>query len=125
MISATSICRSAAKGKFLPTGAGRRSERCYAEAVAQAWREDFGETHRAIKTVMRWPGVSERTVKNWFSGASGSRGEHLVSLVRHSTAVLEAFLVLAEREQAVGTRTLMEARDMLASALKSVEDLLN
>lgn len=112
------------KGKFLPKGPRGGSERSYAKAVAQALREDLGDTHQAIKTVMRWTGVSERTVKNWFSGASGPRGEHLVALVRHSTVVLEALLVLAGREQAIGTRTLMEARDMLASALKSFDDLL-
>ena len=113
------------KGKFLPKGPGGGSERSYAKAVAQALREDLGETHQAIKTVMRWTGVSERTVKNWFSGASGPRGEHLMALVRHSDAVLETFLVLAGREQAIGTKTLVEVRGMLATALKSVDNLLH
>lgn len=113
------------KGKFLPKGSGGGLERSYAKAVAQALREDLGETHQAIKTVMRWTGVSERTVKNWFSGASGPRGEHLMTLVRHSDAVLEAFLVLAGREQTVGTKRLIEARDVLASALKSFDELLD
>ena len=42
-------------------------------------------------------GASERTVKYWFQGKRGPSGEHLVSLARHSEAVLIVLLALADR----------------------------
>ena len=59
-----------------------------------ALREEPGDTHRAIKRAMRWTGASERTVKYWFAGERGPRGDHLIALVRNSDAAL---LVLAGR----------------------------
>ena len=38
------------------------------------------ETHQAIKTVMKWTGAKERTVKNWFAGSNGTNGHHLAAL---------------------------------------------
>jgi hypothetical protein len=69
----------------------------YRAAMAVALHEELGETHRAIKMAMRWTGASERTVKYWFAGERGPSGEHLVSLVRHSDAVLFMLLALADR----------------------------
>lgn len=40
----------------------------YRAAIAAALREELGQTHRAIKTAMRWTGASERTVKYWIAG---------------------------------------------------------
>jgi hypothetical protein len=36
-------------------------------------------------------------VKYWFAGERGPSGEHLVSLARHSDAVLIALLALSDR----------------------------
>ena len=69
----------------------------YRTAVALALHEELGETHRAIKMARRWTGASERTVKYWFSGERGPRGEHLIALMRHSDAVLYVVLALAGR----------------------------
>lgn len=69
----------------------------YRRAIAMALHAELGATHRAIKSVMRWTGASERTVKYWFQGERGPSGEHLVSLVRHSEAVVIVLLVLADR----------------------------
>ena len=69
------------KGKIFPNRDGRsHSEVHYATAIAAALREDLGSTHQATKTVMRWTGASERTVKNWLAAKSGPSGEHLVAL---------------------------------------------
>src|SRR5438552_14434057 len=65
--------------------------------IAQALRAELGSNHQTIKTVMRWTGASERTVKHWFSGTHGPRGEYLVSLTRHSDEVLRVFLLMADR----------------------------
>lgn len=69
----------------------------YRTAIAMALHEELDDTHRAIKTPMRWTGASERTVKYWFSGERGPSGDHLIALARHSDAVLYVVLVLADR----------------------------
>ncbi|ARC89448.1 hypothetical protein [Rhodovulum sp. MB263] len=69
----------------------------YRAAMAMALQAELGSTHRAIKSAMRWTGASERTVKYWFAGERGPSGEHLVSLARHSDAVLTALLALSDR----------------------------
>jgi hypothetical protein len=69
----------------------------YRSAIAMALHAELGSTHRAIKSAMRWTGASERTVKYWFQGERGPSGEHLVSLARHSEAVLIVLLALADR----------------------------
>ena len=112
------------KGKVFPNRDGRsHPEIDYATAIAAALRDDLGGTHRATKTVMRWTGASERTVKNWFAASSGPRGEHLVALIRHSDAVFEALLLLAGRDQAVAAKKLIDARDALAKMLEIIADL--
>lgn len=112
------------KGKILPKGDDRPdSELSYPAAIAAALREDLGNTHRAIKSAMRWTGANERTIKNWFAGTSGPSGEHLVALMRHSDAVLEAVLHLAGREQAVAAKKLVDARDTLVEMLELITDL--
>jgi len=69
----------------------------YRRAIAMALRAELGGTHRAIKSVMRWTDASERTVKYWFAGERGPSGEHLISLARHSDAVMLVVLALADR----------------------------
>jgi len=95
----------------------------YASSVASALREELGDTHRAIKTVMSWTGASERTVKNWFAGTSGPSGEHLVAVVRHSDAVFTVFMILSGREQVVAAKKLVDARDALIAMLEIIIDL--
>lgn len=69
----------------------------YRTAMAMALHAELGSTHRAIKSAMRWTGASERAVKYWFAGERGPSGEHLVSLARHSDAVLIVLLKMADR----------------------------
>jgi hypothetical protein len=69
----------------------------YRKAIADTLRRELGPTHQAIKTVMRWTGVSERTAKYWLSGERGPSGEHLIRLAQHSDAVLITMLIMAER----------------------------
>lgn len=62
------------KGKDLH----RRSTRVtrngeFGQALAAALKSELGSTHQAVKTVMRWTGASERTVKHWFAGARSKR----------------------------------------------------
>jgi hypothetical protein len=114
------------KGKGFPKRDGKGGGGLsYAEAIAIALRHELGGTHQAVKTVMRWTGAGERTAKNWLAGARGPTGEHLLSLVRHSHAVLESFLRLAGRESAWATLSLHEARTGLIEMLKNFDELLD
>jgi hypothetical protein len=97
----------------------------YAVAVAAALRRDLGDSRQAIKSARRWTGASERAVKYWFNGSRGPSGEHLISLARHSDAVLEAFLDRAGRQDLLGKRRLVEARDRLRELLLVIQEVLN
>ena len=109
------------RGNFFPIdGTGR-----YRTAVAVALRAEVGESHQAVKTVMRWTGANERTVKNWLSGRSGPRGEHLIGLLHHSDKLLETILQLAGREQLSATESLFEARELMAEMLKRFDAWLD
>jgi len=109
-------------GRFLP-GGGMPPERRYAAAIAVALSAELGDTHRAVKTVMRWTGASERTVKNWFAGTTGPNGEHLIEVVRHSDAAFDTIMLLAGRKEVVAARKLADARETLVAMLELVVDL--
>src|SRR3954451_2477717 len=89
----------------------------YAGAIAGALRGELGETHQAIKSVMRWTGAGERSAKNWLGGTCGPSGEHLLSLIRHSDAVLLAVLQFCGREVLTPQVSLSQLRSALAKTL--------
>ena len=74
---------------------------------------------------MRWTGANERTVKNWFAGRRGPRGEHLLALIRHSNGALETVLRLAGREELIVARMLLDAREALAEMLARIDSWMN
>jgi hypothetical protein len=109
-------------GKVLPGSSGKGNFGLdYAGVIATALRSELGDTHRAIKIVMRWTGASERTVKNWLTGTSGPAGEHLVSLARYSNSVLEVFLQLAGRDTAILGLKLNDVRDKVAELQRCLD----
>lgn len=78
------------KGRMLhPWNGLAKSAKDYAELIADALRREHDETHRTVKTIMRWTGASERSVKNWVSGVSGPSGYFLMRLCIKSPAVRE------------------------------------
>lgn len=89
--------------KMLPTTSKKLHETkdeisaTYPLVIAMALKTEVGETRRAIKTLTRWTGASERTVQNWLAGVRGPSGPHLVALARHSDAVHSAYLSLTDR----------------------------
>jgi hypothetical protein len=110
------------KGRIFPHRVDRRRhDRDYATAISTALRQELGDTHQATKTVMRWTGASDRTIKNWLAGTSGPHGEHLISLVHHSDAVFEVLLRTAGRESLLPIIRLANSR----SALTEIRDLLS
>ncbi len=92
--------------------------------IAETLRETFGKSGRSIKTVMAYTGAGERAVKNWFEGKNGPNGENLVKLVRHSDEILEALLIMAEREDILAGKLLVDARDELVEMLEIIDELL-
>ena len=110
------------KGKVFPMANGREHDGLdYVAAIAAALKADVGDTHQAIKTVVRWTGAEERTIKNWFAGTNGPSGAHLVSMCRHSDVVLDACLRLAGRERIVADRKVIETREKLKELLRLFE----
>lgn len=76
------------KGRMLhPWNGLARSAKDYAELIADALRQEHGNTHRTVKTIMHWTGASERSVKNWLSGEFGPSGYFLMRLCVKSPAV--------------------------------------
>ncbi len=112
-------------GKTFPDDDERKVDRLkYQTAIAAALKRELGESHRAIKFVMRWTGVSERTAKNWLAGSHGPAGEHLVELMRNSNEVLAAVLVLAGRGELKIGAGLHETRETLLQVLNVLDGLL-
>ncbi len=99
----------------------------YALVIAGALRDEVGNSHHAIKTVIRWTGASERTVKNWFAGTSGPSGQHLVALMRNSDDVFDALLVLSGREKTASpaVKKLIELGNKLREALQIAESMFD
>lgn len=109
------------KGNFFPGGSDRRNGSTnYASMIATALRTELGDSHRAAKTVMRWTGASERTIKHWLAGHHGPRGEHLVVLMRESEAVFEAVMTAAGRRDTVVAARMLAARGAMVDAMSLV-----
>lgn len=90
------------KGKVFPSGEnGLDLEAILRSQIASALSEELGGSNRAAKTVMKWTGVSERTAKNWTAGTHSPSCANLIELMRHSDAVLDVVLCLANRRNAL------------------------
>ena len=89
--------------------------------IGEALRAELGGTHRAIKTVMRWTGASERSVKHWFAGTHVPSGQHLVAVARHSDVVFARFLVAANRDNHLVGVELSAVKLKLHELLRTLE----
>ncbi|MGY3578925.1 hypothetical protein [Bradyrhizobium sp. USDA 4504] len=110
-------------GKKFPGASGGLSA-TYALGIAEILRRELGNTHRAHKTLMRWTGANERTVKNWIAGLNGPSGEHLLHLIRNSDAVFERVLQLSERKPVPLDRRLSEVRSALHGTIELLSEIL-
>lgn len=109
-------------GKTFPSSNGGSDRGLnYPAVVADALRSELGTSHQAVKTIMRWTGAEERTVKNWLAGTNGPSGPHLITLFRHSDAVLGRCLLLAGRERALANAHLPLVRTKLRELLEILE----
>lgn len=95
----------------------------YAVAIAKALRKQLGVTHQATKTIMRWTGASERSAKNWLSGAMGPSGAYLIILMTQSEEVLTTALTLAGRHYPLLSAHLSAVRDRMDDLVHLIDDL--
>ena len=110
---------------FTKTGNSFLAQKQYAAEIARALHMELGETHQATKTLMRWTNADERTVKNWMAGSNGPRGEHLITLVKHSDFALTAFLAMAERPHALTASELPQLKQRLQSAINGIDTCMS
>lgn len=81
------------KGSKLPVWPGFLGDReILAATIAGLLKKEQGESHRAIKQLMRQTGASERTVKHWLSGQHAPDAMFFLRLVV-SSPVLRAFVL--------------------------------
>jgi hypothetical protein len=60
--------------------------------------------------------ISERTVKNWYSGRNGPRGDHLIDLMRKNENILMMVLTLSGRPSTGSLDELVSACSYLDQA---------
>ena len=94
-----------------------------AGAIAAALNRELGGSARAVKTIARWTGSSERAAKYWLAGARCPNGRQLILLARHSDAVLETFLHLADRDLFAIAMELNTAKSALSRAVNLIDEL--
>jgi hypothetical protein len=81
------------KGRRLPRWTGVLGGReTYAGTIAELLRKEHGDSHRAIKQLMRQTDASERTVKHWLSAQHGPDTVYFLRLVV-SSPVIRAFVL--------------------------------
>jgi hypothetical protein len=107
-------------GKELPMAAGTASL-TYAPAIAEALAVELKGSHRAIKTVSKWTGASERTAKNWLSGRRCPSGQHLIALLGRSDALMERVLMLSGRGAVIELRRLEALREAMVQVIAAIE----
>lgn len=108
-------------GKKLPTHGRDHLAINYSAAIALALSAELRNSSRSIKTVMKWSGASERTVKGWLSGANGPRGEHLIALLRRSDRVFTCVLELAGRRPILEEQQLLALKQAFTAAVSTID----
>ncbi len=111
-------------GRKFPLDPSADTEAAFASVIADALRRDFGAVPTRVKHIARLTGANPRTVKNWIQGQNGPSGAGLVVLMRHSDAVTEAVLALADRQpQTHHLRGERLQRDLRKLAVELLEHL--
>lgn len=97
------------KGRKLPLWTGALSGReIYAQTIAELLRKEHGDSHRAIKQLMRQTDASERTVKHWLAGQHGPDTVYFLRLVVSSPVIRAFVLGLIEGPAATPLTDLMD-----------------
>jgi hypothetical protein len=91
--------------------------------ISDALHRAFGGSGKSIKTVMKYTGAGERTVKNWFEAKNGPNGKNLIMLAHHSDEILETLLLLAGRDDILAGKLLVDARGKLVEMIEIIDYL--
>ena len=97
----------------------------YAAVISNALRAEVRGSNKAIKTLMRWTGASERTVKGWLSGLRGPNGEDLIALIGGSDILLRRVLHLAGRDPILDRNQLLELKAGMQQASEVIDKVLS
>lgn len=93
------------KGRKLPAWEGALSGReAYADVIAGLLRKEHGDSHRAVKQLMRQTDASERTVKHWLAAQHGPDTVFFLRLIATS-AVMRAFVLGVIESPIVGRQS--------------------
>jgi hypothetical protein len=95
----------------------------FADAIAAALHQQYGDSHAAIKSVMHIANVTERTAKNWFQAKNGPNGESLMVLCRHSDQVFETVLRLAGRSRYLKLKTFSDMKGTVRKMAALLADM--
>lgn len=106
-------------GKLLPVA--KQSDLDFARELASALSAEFRNSRHAAKTMMRWTGASQRSVKNWLAGTHTPSSGNLISLAQHSPAVRTAVLQAIGELPAFPSNRLAAARDILYLSISEIE----
>src|SRR6267154_6412015 len=85
-------------------------DHAFAMKIASALTSELKDRNSRAKLVAGWTGANERTVKNWISGRYAPCGRHLVGLAQHSDQVLNAILLMADRQNLLLARRVEDLR---------------
>ncbi|WP_306222352.1 hypothetical protein [Bosea beijingensis] len=109
-------------GNVFPNGTRNAgAEASFAKLVATALRASLRGQASAVKTIARWTGANERTVKNWLAGDRAPSGDHFLGLAANCPGVLAAFLAAIHRNDCLVMADIEEARAKVAAALTALE----
>jgi hypothetical protein len=88
------------KGRRLPAWEGALASRqAYAEIIASLLRKEHGDTHRAVKQLMRLTDASERSAKHWMAAQHGPDTVFFLRLVATSPVIRAFVLGIIESQQ--------------------------
>lgn len=111
-------------GKTFPNAASPAFDSvAFQEAIAAALRRDFGGSTASVKRVAKLVRANERGVRNWFEARNGPSGEHLIMLMRHSPAIVEAVLAMAGHVQLLRAKLVADAQNRVREILVMVDDM--
>lgn len=92
------------KGRKLPAWEGALASRqAYAEIIASLLRKEHGDTHRAVKQLMRLTYASERSAKHWMAAQHGPDTVFFLRLVATSPVIRAFVLGIIESQQSDAT----------------------
>jgi len=114
-------------GKTFPKSSGNVvivEDDTFTSVISKTLRAAFGRNGAAVKSLMRITDTNERTVRNWLEGKNAPNGENLIELLRHSDEVLEAVLLMAERNEILVMKTLTDIRGSLGQMIKLIDELV-